>query len=338
MKTFKKRRVIAIITAISMAVSMITVSVASSISDDDIYADFSQHGINDTKLAEMIADGTIPADTTDLWLSDNSITDLTPLISLENLYRVNLRGNQISDLTPLVEMPSLTILNLAHNEIDDLSPLAEMPQLERLYLDYNKVSDLEPLADLINLFALSLSFNQITDISHLAGLINLGGEFGVLDLSSNQIIDISPLKQLTQLQYLGLFNNKITDITPLENMPDLIIRQVGFDTLPLPDPDKQVAELRAELREKQRIRDLPPREIGNITGPNGVTISDALEILMFLAGMETVLCETSNPPSWKAALITPESKAQNEPSILDALHILMKLAGLDNYIDNPPAE
>ena len=57
---------------------------------------------------------------------------------------------------------------------------------------------------------------------------------------------------------------------------------------------------------------------GDITGTGTVEIADALEVLKFLAGLDSV--------------ISVEQEADNAPSISDALEILKFLAGLPNMI------
>jgi len=72
---------------------------------------------------------------------------------------------------------------------------------------------------------------------------------------------------------------------------------------------------------------------GDITDTGTVTITDALEILKFLAGLTSLVHETENPAAWEAALITPESKEARRPAIIDVLEILKHLAGLPSMIE-----
>lgn len=62
---------------------------------------------------------------TDLDLSENEISDLTPLSGLKNLEHLNLRSNQITDVSPLAELTNLKDLDLYYNEgITDYSPVS----------------------------------------------------------------------------------------------------------------------------------------------------------------------------------------------------------------------
>ena len=76
-----------------------------------------------------------------------------------------------------------------------------------------------------------------------------------------------------------------------------------------------------------------PFSIGDVDGKNGVTMTDALEILKYLAKMHSALDDGIGSSAWNAALITVKSRNDNKPAIADALEILKKLAKMDNEID-----
>ncbi|MCL1866505.1 MAG: DUF5050 domain-containing protein, partial [Oscillospiraceae bacterium] len=72
--------------------------------------------------------------------------------------------------------------------------------------------------------------------------------------------------------------------------------------------------------------------LGDVDGDGVVTVSDALEILKYLAKLpDNVITKGGKgSPAWNSAII----KGGDAPSIGDALEILKKLAKLDNSIDN----
>ncbi|MCL2036623.1 MAG: hypothetical protein FWG83_04460 [Oscillospiraceae bacterium] len=76
------------------------------------------------------------------------------------------------------------------------------------------------------------------------------------------------------------------------------------------------------------VRDTLPLIKGDVDGNGTVGISDALEILKFLAGMSSVI-EKGNP-AWDSARIT----GGEAPVIADVLEILKKLAGMESSLDN----
>ena len=154
---------------------------------------------------------------TELWLTNNNITDLSPLAGLTSLEHLTIGWNYITDLSPLSGLTNLTWLNLGGNAISDITPLAELTALTELFLHSNQISDISPLERLVNLNTLWLTDNEVSDIAPLAELVNLTE----LDLQTNQISDLMPLAEFVDLQYLFLSNNQISDLTPLANIVNL---------------------------------------------------------------------------------------------------------------------
>jgi acyl carrier protein len=72
-----------------------------------------------------------------------------------------------------------------------------------------------------------------------------------------------------------------------------------------------------------------PYSLGDVTGTGAVSISDALEILKLLAGLQNDI--TGNAKAERASNIV--SAVGEKPNISDVLEILKKLAGLPNAID-----
>ena len=70
---------------------------------------------------------------------------------------------------------------------------------------------------------------------------------------------------------------------------------------------------------------------GDIDGNGTVAIADALEILKYLAKMNSMVSE-SNQAAFQAALITPASQAAGKPAIADVLEILKHLAKMTSLV------
>ena len=85
---------------------------------------------------------TLPGGLRFLYLTDNSISDITALANLP-LTELRLSGNSIASLTPLAGM-SLSYLHLNDNQVTDLSPL-NFDSLVELHIRNNAVQDLSPL-------------------------------------------------------------------------------------------------------------------------------------------------------------------------------------------------
>ena len=162
-----------------------------------------------------------------LWLSNNSISDLSPLEDLTALTYLELYNNSISDLFPLKNLTTLTSLHLSGNSISDISLLEDLTSLTNLSLGYNSISDITKLKDLTSLTSLSLGANSISDISVLEELTSLTR----LDLFDNSISDISILEDLTSLTQLHLRGNSISDISALEDLTSLTNLRLGRNAI-----------------------------------------------------------------------------------------------------------
>ncbi len=166
-------------------------------------------------------------DLTYLNLYDNPISDISPLSGLTNLTYLNFQYSNISDISPLSGLNHLTTLSLSHSAISDISPLLGLNHLETLKLADNNISDISPIASLTNLRSLILGHNPISDISPLLGLNHLE----TLNLNSSNISDISALADMNRLEELSLYNNTISDLSVLTGLPQL--RVLGVEGNPL---------------------------------------------------------------------------------------------------------
>ncbi|MCL1866896.1 MAG: leucine-rich repeat domain-containing protein [Oscillospiraceae bacterium] len=197
-----------------IAVAVVVAGIPAVFAEEDLNSvDFSNQGITDERLVEMVANGEIPQRVTILDLSRNKITDISPLNSLIDLKELSLQGNNITDIEPLCSLINLNRLRLGYNQITDITPLNILTNLENLYLESNRIVDISPFVALTNLEELYLE--------------------------SNQIVDVSPLFDLTNLEFLNLNYNKINDLEQIEKLrtalPDCKI-QYSRD-IPPPDWD-----------------------------------------------------------------------------------------------------
>ncbi|NRA67183.1 MAG: leucine-rich repeat domain-containing protein [Pseudobacteriovorax sp.] len=109
----------------------------------------------------------------ELDLSNTSISNLTPLLEIENLSVLNISGNRISDLSVLSGITGLTSLDISNNSIEDLTPIAGLVTLASLNAENNAIQDVVALAGLFNLIALNLENNQISNIAPLDLLVRI---------------------------------------------------------------------------------------------------------------------------------------------------------------------
>ena len=191
---------------------------------------------------------------TTLWLSYNSISDISPLDGLTALTTLDLDNNSISDISPLDGLTALTTLDLDNNSISDISPLDGLTALTTLDLDDNSISNISPLDGLTALTTLDLDNNSISDISPLDGLTALT----TLDLGSNSISDISPLDGLTALTWLDLGSNSISDISPLDGLTALTWLDLGYNRISNISPLDGLTALTTLWLSNNRISDISP--------------------------------------------------------------------------------
>lgn len=134
------------------------------------------------------------------------ITDISPLVQLENLTELYFRNNRnIRDFSPIGRMSNLRLLNFREmsENLSDIRFLRSLPHLTDLsIIDRNLMAyfggapacDLSPISTLTNLTRLDLSYNNIRDISFLLPLSKLI----YLNLKGNKIRDMSPISVLRQ--------------------------------------------------------------------------------------------------------------------------------------------
>ncbi len=100
---------------------------------------------------------------TQLYLSHNQITDISPLRLLINLTVLNLEDNQIKDISPLLSLHNLLILNLGKNYIENISKICFLTKLMNLNISNNYIKDLSPIESLKFLEYLDITNHDLSD-------------------------------------------------------------------------------------------------------------------------------------------------------------------------------
>lgn len=91
-------------------------------------------------------------------LSTNLMSDLSPLLSMENLTELNLSNcPYISDYSVLTQFPNLKKLNISFNKTKDFSFLKNLSSLEELAMEQTGFSDMTLLNQMSNLRKLDVS-------------------------------------------------------------------------------------------------------------------------------------------------------------------------------------
>jgi len=142
----------------------------------------------DGKCSHKIEAGAV----TELTLSTDGVTDLTPIGTLPWLKKLTLspwtadRKGVLSDLSALKGLP-LKSLYCLNNPVKDLSPLSGMP-LSELSIGGTLVSDLSPLEGM-KLTVLGCNDTAVGDLKPLEGM-----PLKVLWCQNTRVTDFSPLK------------------------------------------------------------------------------------------------------------------------------------------------
>ncbi|MCU6791979.1 leucine-rich repeat domain-containing protein [Paenibacillus sp. WQ 127069] len=230
---------------------------------------------------------------TEIWLSYNQITDISPIKNLINLQEIYCESNGIADLTPISELINLSrvsftanrkisdltpIKNLQHLEyadfsitnVIDLSALSNLPNLKTLELMSNKFSDLSPLANLQSLERLAIGSNKnISDLSPLNGLIHLK----VLWITEDGLTDISSLAGLESLKELHAYKNNIQDISALQNLKNLEFVTLSNNKIQDISPLLKLKSLKNADLYGNFVPDEALKELTKHTNPNPINLN-----------------------------------------------------------------
>ncbi|PKV50926.1 leucine rich repeat (LRR) protein [Aquimarina sp. MAR_2010_214] len=114
----------------------------------DLSIDFPPHYLEDIEEFELAQSGIELLDGIEYCqhavifdLSNNSITDISELSTLNRLEELYLGNNQIGYIDALSNLFELKIIDLSNNQIDDISPLFELENLEYVNIIGNKIPD-----------------------------------------------------------------------------------------------------------------------------------------------------------------------------------------------------
>ena len=97
-----------------------------------------------------------------LYLTDNSIADITPVADQWDLRDLDVSGNSIISLAPLAGKANLQHLHVNDNEVADISPLNFEP-LRELHMRNNAVRDISPLLNAGKLLMVDVRRNALAD-------------------------------------------------------------------------------------------------------------------------------------------------------------------------------
>ncbi len=172
-----------------------------------------------------------------LSLSDNIISDLSPLEEHLSLAELDVSNNAISNISVLQKLYLIKDLNLSGNTLKDLNNLALNTKIEKLDVSNCGLKSLSGVKRLEALKELNASKNSVSDF----GDIKEGPELDYLDLSENNIGSISFVEGLF-VKKLNLSNNAIKNIKPIR-------KAEGLQSIDLSGNNISNIEFLAELEE-----------------------------------------------------------------------------------------
>ncbi len=108
---------------------------------------------------------------THLELATNTISDISPLLSLPNLDHLNISGNPVTTLPELLSRDNITELNISDTQIKEISELLNMPSLSK-----------------VTMTGLDLGCEQLIYVNQLA--------------AKNITVEVSPFTNCNQPEYL----------------------------------------------------------------------------------------------------------------------------------------
>ena len=159
-------------------------------------------------------------------ISENAITDLTPIARFSELYSLFASYNKITDMTPVTSLTGIDEIDLSHNDIAAIPAFPADSWLSTLKLSHNKISNFSSLNGLQHLDELVLDYNQIASLAFLNDIETPDFSFRTLDLSGNAFTSLAPMTVLTSVSWLYLNDSLFTDLSPL-----LTLKQNGGFTM-----------------------------------------------------------------------------------------------------------
>jgi Leucine-rich repeat (LRR) protein len=80
---------------------------------------------------------------TNLNVSHNNVSDITPLANVKGLQVLYATNNSIKSVSALTDLPELTAISLRSNKLSDADVFYTLPQLKKLYVQGNAELDLD---------------------------------------------------------------------------------------------------------------------------------------------------------------------------------------------------
>ncbi|MBW6460807.1 MAG: leucine-rich repeat domain-containing protein [Bacteroidales bacterium] len=120
--------------------------------------------------------------------------------------KIDLAGNKsINSLSPLSILTNLTEIYAGNSQINDLSPLSELIDLKILSIPETQVTDLTPLQMLVHLRELDLTSSAVSSLTGLHGVKSLQ----ILKIDNTQVGDLEPLMDKSAIRFIYADDTRI---------------------------------------------------------------------------------------------------------------------------------
>tara|TARA_Y100000385_G_scaffold289529_1_gene359268 strand:- start:1656 stop:4289 length:2634 start_codon:yes stop_codon:yes gene_type:complete len=145
-------------------------------------------------------------DTESIQVIDNpSILNLNPLHKFLRLKELVINSTSITDISPIISLVTIEKLDISKNPISQVNSISELKYIKELLIRNTSVDDLEPISLISGLLKLDMGGTKIKSLKYIARLTKLEE----LYINNTRIKSIKPLLQLSNLNYLKCYNTLI---------------------------------------------------------------------------------------------------------------------------------
>lgn len=198
--------------------------------------------------AYTIAGKTYDKDSTELYLTEINNRGFKKLTNFKQLTVLQVESDELTDISPVMEMNNLRRLYLFSSKLKNVEALKNMTDLTHLGLGGMNINgpgssgdlyDITSIIGLNRLESLTIQDCQVSDISAVKNLTALKN----LWIYKTKISDLSPVVGLSNLTDLRVHYNRITDISCLQSLRKLQFLSVSYNLF----PPEQIDDLKSIL-------------------------------------------------------------------------------------------
>lgn len=150
-------------------------------------------------------------------MREGPISSLADLSKMPRLRQVFISMQSITDISPLAGLSNLEVVDVKNNPVSDISPLGELKYLKRVTLFDTRITNLSPLTKCPMLSELDAGKLSVQFPAEFEGLDSLR----TLSLSETTLGTLKGIEALTQLETFTVEGVVDGDLTPLLALPNL---------------------------------------------------------------------------------------------------------------------